>query len=65
MARSAFHTKRGVPLTASAPHNRVMSEFDELVSRHGVLMAGRFGPDWRVAESPDAATIMGYIAAHS
>lgn len=28
-----------------------MSELDELVSRHGVLMAGRFGPDWRVAET--------------
>ena len=28
-----------------------MSELDELVSRHGVLMAGRFGPDWRVAEA--------------
>jgi roadblock/LC7 domain-containing protein len=28
-----------------------MSEFDELVSRDGVLMAGRFGPDWRVAET--------------
>ena len=28
-----------------------MSVFDELVSRHGVLMASRFGPDWRVAET--------------
>jgi roadblock/LC7 domain-containing protein len=27
-----------------------MSEFDELVARRGVLMAGRFGPDGRVAE---------------
>ncbi len=27
-----------------------MGEFDELVSRHGVLVAGRLGPDWRVAE---------------
>src|SRR5215475_5324437 len=27
-----------------------MSEFDELVARPGVLMAGRFGPDGRVAE---------------
>lgn len=27
-----------------------MSEFDELVSRHGVIMAGRLGPDGRVAE---------------
>jgi roadblock/LC7 domain-containing protein len=28
-----------------------MSEFDELVSRPGVLVAGRFGPDWRVADT--------------
>jgi len=27
-----------------------MSEFDQLVARPGVLMAGRFGPDGRVAE---------------
>lgn len=27
-----------------------MSEFDELVTSPGVLMAGRFGPDGRVAE---------------
>ena len=27
-----------------------MGEFDELVSHHGVLVAGRFGPDWRIAE---------------
>lgn len=27
-----------------------MSEFDELVSRRGVIMAGRLGPDGRVAE---------------
>ena len=27
-----------------------MSEFDELVKVHGVLMAGRFGPDGSVAE---------------
>ena len=27
-----------------------MNEFDELVSRRGVIMAGRFGPDGRVAE---------------
>jgi roadblock/LC7 domain-containing protein len=27
-----------------------MSEFDELVARPGVLVAGRFGPDGRVAE---------------
>ena len=27
-----------------------MSELDELVARPGVLMAGRFGPDGRIAE---------------
>ena len=27
-----------------------MGEFDELVKRKGVLMAGRFGPDWQVAD---------------
>lgn len=27
-----------------------MSESGKLVSRHGVLVAGRFGPDWRIAE---------------
>ena len=27
-----------------------MNEFDDLVSLHGVIMAGRFGPDGRVAE---------------
>ena len=27
-----------------------MSEIDELVALNGVLMAGRFGPDWGVAE---------------
>ena len=27
-----------------------MSEFDELVSRDGVLIAGRFGPDGHIAE---------------
>ena len=32
-----------------------MGEFDELVSRHGVLVAGRFGPDWRVAEHKDTS----------
>jgi roadblock/LC7 domain-containing protein len=29
---------------------RVVSEFDELVSLDGILMAGRFDPDWRIAE---------------
>jgi roadblock/LC7 domain-containing protein len=27
-----------------------MNEFDELVSRRGVVMAGRLGPDGRIAE---------------
>jgi roadblock/LC7 domain-containing protein len=27
-----------------------MSELDDLVKINGVLMAGRFGPDWRIAE---------------
>lgn len=27
-----------------------MSEFDELLSRDGVVMAGRFGPGWRIAD---------------
>ena len=31
-----------------------MSEFDDLVSRKGVLVAGRFGPDWSVAEQKSA-----------
>jgi roadblock/LC7 domain-containing protein len=26
------------------------SEFDQLISNDGVLLAGRFGPDWRIAE---------------
>ncbi|MGO9221424.1 MAG: DUF2173 family protein [Streptosporangiaceae bacterium] len=49
-----------------------MSEFDELVSRPGVLMAGWFGPDWRVAEPkskglfvefPPALEVMGSFCA--
>jgi roadblock/LC7 domain-containing protein len=32
-----------------------MSEFDELVASPGVLMAGRFGPDGRVAEHKTTA----------
>ena len=35
-----------------------MSEFDELVSRDGVLVAGRFGPDWRVAEQKTAGLVI-------
>ncbi len=26
------------------------SVFDQLISRDGILLAGRFGPDWRIAE---------------
>jgi roadblock/LC7 domain-containing protein len=37
-----------------------MSEFDQLVSRHGVLMAGRFGPDWRVAEHKSKGLFIEY-----
>jgi len=49
-----------------------MSELDELVKRRGVLMAGRFGPDWKVAdqkleslffETPGAAQVMAGFAA--
>jgi roadblock/LC7 domain-containing protein len=32
-----------------------MSEFDDLVSRPGVIMAGRIGPDGRVAEHKSTA----------
>jgi roadblock/LC7 domain-containing protein len=32
-----------------------MSEFDELVESPGILMAGRFGPDGRVAEHKTAS----------
>ena len=31
-----------------------MSESDDLVSRHGVIMAGRFGRDGRIAEHKSA-----------
>jgi roadblock/LC7 domain-containing protein len=31
-----------------------VSEFDELVSLDGVFMAGRFDPDWRIAEYKSA-----------
>jgi roadblock/LC7 domain-containing protein len=37
-----------------------MSEFDGLVSRDGVLMAGRFGPDWRVAETKSRGLFIEY-----
>ena len=31
-----------------------MSEFDELISLDGIVMAGRFDPDWRIAEYKSA-----------
>ncbi len=37
-----------------------MGELDGLVSRDGVLMAGRFGPDWRVAETKSRGRFIGY-----
>jgi roadblock/LC7 domain-containing protein len=40
-----------------------MSELDGLVSRDGVLMAGRFGPDWRVAETKSGGLFIEYPAA--
>ncbi len=35
-----------------------MSEFDELVSRHGVLVAGRLGPDGRVVAHKNPGLII-------
>ena len=35
---------------ASGLERAEMNEFDDLVSRRGVIMAGRLGPDGRVAE---------------
>jgi roadblock/LC7 domain-containing protein len=32
-----------------------VSALDELVSLDGVLMAGRFGPDWQIAEHKDSS----------
>ena len=31
-----------------------MGEFDELVSRDGVIVAGKVGPDWQVAQHKSA-----------
>jgi len=32
-----------------------MGELDELVAMKGVLMAGRFGPDWQIAEHKNSS----------
>ena len=49
-----------------------MGEFDELLAPDGMLMAGRFGPDWRLAshqtkglflEVPAAVAAMGTFCA--
>jgi roadblock/LC7 domain-containing protein len=37
-----------------------VSEFDKLVSRDGVLMAGRFGPDGRIAEHKSTGLFIEY-----
>lgn len=37
-----------------------MTEFAELVSRDGVLMAGRFGPDGRIAEHESTGLYTAY-----
>ena len=34
------------------------SEFDELISRDGVMVAGKFGPDWRIAEHKNVALFL-------
>ncbi len=39
------------------------SEFDELISRHGVVVAGRFGPDWRIGEHKSAGLFLEIPAA--
>lgn len=35
-----------------------MGVFDELISHHGVIVAGRIGPDWRVAEHKSKGLFM-------
>ena len=40
-----------------------MTEFDQLVAHRGVLMAGRFDPDWRVGEQKTKALFFEYPAA--
>jgi roadblock/LC7 domain-containing protein len=37
-----------------------MSEFDDLLSGDGVLMAGRFGPDGRIAEQKSRGLFVAY-----
>lgn len=34
------------------------SAFDELISRDGVIVAGRLGPDWRIAEHKSVGLFM-------
>jgi hypothetical protein len=33
------------------------SEFDQLIAQDGILMAGRFGPDWTAAALRAAASV--------
>ena len=35
-----------------------MSEFDELLSLDGIIMVGRFDPEWRIAEHKSASLLV-------
>jgi roadblock/LC7 domain-containing protein len=35
-----------------------VSEFDELLSLDGIIMVGRFDPDWRIAEHKSASLLV-------